>query len=364
MVLMVITVCGCTPPSEPEVPEDKTIHVESISCSDAEVTLTAGEQKQLNATVKPDDADNKEVTYSSSNTSVAMVNEKGLIVSVAAGTCDIIITSKDNEKATFTVKLTVKEKETEPVVDPTPEPTPDPEPDPKSEPTPDPTPEPTPEPEPDKAKVIGVYTNGLTDVDPKYYPVITLYDNGEFTFNENMYEGMVTYMGTYYDDGQEITLYSDYMKYGSEPSQPADIGELKLVRIGDKYLQLHSRATMSQYDDIFTKDYKEKELAYTYYLPMEGTDRQYWTKVEMYTDKSFIFYENFYSGIEIIEGIYATEDGTTYIFYSMKNTGRTGFTYREFTMEQTQVGFKLTTDLYCTKKDSLFTEWDNHLLNP
>lgn len=55
----------------------------------------AWETSQLTATIAPSDASNKNITWSSSNTSIATVNSTGLVTSVAEGTCTITVTTED-----------------------------------------------------------------------------------------------------------------------------------------------------------------------------------------------------------------------------------------------------------------------------
>ena len=82
--------------------------VTGVSVEPASVKLTeAGETKQIEATVAPEDADNKKVTWKSSDETVATVDENGLITAVANGTADITVTTDDGSK-TATVQVTVE----------------------------------------------------------------------------------------------------------------------------------------------------------------------------------------------------------------------------------------------------------------
>ena len=65
----------------------------SVSPTAAEVTLN--KTTQLTATVAPADATNKGVTWSSNNTSVATVNNSGLVTGVATGNATITATTDD-----------------------------------------------------------------------------------------------------------------------------------------------------------------------------------------------------------------------------------------------------------------------------
>lgn len=70
--------------------------VESVTVDPAQASLKSGEQKQLTATVLPEDAEDKTVTWESSDESVATVDETGLVTAVAAGTATI--TAKSGEQ--------------------------------------------------------------------------------------------------------------------------------------------------------------------------------------------------------------------------------------------------------------------------
>lgn len=79
--------------------------VESVSLSHTQLSLTEGATGTLTATVKPDNATNKDVTWSSDNPSVATVNN-GVVTAVAPGTATITVTTEDGNK-TATCKVTV-----------------------------------------------------------------------------------------------------------------------------------------------------------------------------------------------------------------------------------------------------------------
>lgn len=73
------------------------VPVESITLDQTELTLTEGETAQLTATVLPENADDKTVIWSSSNTAVATVTSNGIVVALKAGTA--VITAKAGGKA-------------------------------------------------------------------------------------------------------------------------------------------------------------------------------------------------------------------------------------------------------------------------
>ncbi len=81
-----------------------TVPVTSIKLNKSSVTLKKGETSQLSATVSPDNATSKTVTYSTSNSKVAKVSSNGKITAVGGGTATI--TAKAGDK-TATCKVTV-----------------------------------------------------------------------------------------------------------------------------------------------------------------------------------------------------------------------------------------------------------------
>lgn len=76
---------------------DRDIEVEDVTLSKDEVTLEAGESITLEATVKPKNAGNKKVKWSSDDTKVAKVNKNGEVTAVSAGEATITVTTVDGE---------------------------------------------------------------------------------------------------------------------------------------------------------------------------------------------------------------------------------------------------------------------------
>ena len=85
-----------------------TIPVTGVSLNKTELTLPAGSTETLIATVTPDNATNKNVTWSSSNPAVATVDSNGKVTAVSAGTATITVTTVDGGKtATCAVTVTI-----------------------------------------------------------------------------------------------------------------------------------------------------------------------------------------------------------------------------------------------------------------
>ncbi len=87
----------------------KVYPVTGVSLSQTTMTLTEGESSQLTATVSPSNATNKNVAWSSSNTSVATVSSNGTVTAKSAGTA-IITVKTDDQGKTATCSVTVKAK--------------------------------------------------------------------------------------------------------------------------------------------------------------------------------------------------------------------------------------------------------------
>lgn len=85
----------------------KEIPVESVELSEKTLTLKIGENKTLTATVLPENATNKEVTWKSDNEAVATV-EDGTVTAIAEGTANITATAGEK---TATCVVTVPAKQ-------------------------------------------------------------------------------------------------------------------------------------------------------------------------------------------------------------------------------------------------------------
>ena len=91
------------------IDQQGTIHVTSVSLDKTSLELTEGGTDTLTATITPNNATNKNVTWESSNTSVATVDANGLVTAVSAGTATITVTTADGGK-TDTCTVTVREE--------------------------------------------------------------------------------------------------------------------------------------------------------------------------------------------------------------------------------------------------------------
>ena len=83
------------------------ISVTGVELDRTSLDMTEGDEANLKATVKPEDATDKSVRWSSNNTAVATVKD-GLITAYKAGTATITVYSVENEDIKATCKVTVK----------------------------------------------------------------------------------------------------------------------------------------------------------------------------------------------------------------------------------------------------------------
>lgn len=81
--------------------------VKSIKLNKTSATLKKGKSLTLKATVFPNNANNKKVTWTSSNKKVATVSSKGVVKAVGNGTATITVKAKDGSGKKATCKITV-----------------------------------------------------------------------------------------------------------------------------------------------------------------------------------------------------------------------------------------------------------------
>ena len=85
----------------------KVYSVESISLDKTSYKMIEGDETTLTATVNPENATNKNISWSSSNTAVASV-DNGKVTALKAGTTIITVKTEDGNK-TATCEITVRE---------------------------------------------------------------------------------------------------------------------------------------------------------------------------------------------------------------------------------------------------------------
>ena len=94
-------------PAKPDTDND-SVKVTGVTLDKHKDTITKNNgTTQLTATIKPENAGNKNVTWTSSDTNIAIVDRNGKVTAVANGTAIITVTTEDGGK-TDTCEVTVK----------------------------------------------------------------------------------------------------------------------------------------------------------------------------------------------------------------------------------------------------------------
>jgi uncharacterized protein YjdB len=86
---------------------DDTVSVTGIKLNESAKTIANGKNVNLKATVSPSNATNKAVTWKSSNTKVATVDNAGKVTAVSVGTAKITCTAADGSKTSTSCTITV-----------------------------------------------------------------------------------------------------------------------------------------------------------------------------------------------------------------------------------------------------------------
>jgi len=81
--------------------------VESVTLDKTELSLAAGGTGQVTATCTPDTASDLTVSWASSDTAIATVDNAGLVTAVAAGTATITASSNDESSVIASCAVTV-----------------------------------------------------------------------------------------------------------------------------------------------------------------------------------------------------------------------------------------------------------------
>jgi hypothetical protein len=99
-VALLVTAVSCV------YEEPEAVQVSRVTLEPATLTLAAGGSETLTATVRPKNATDKTLTWTSSETEVATV-EKGVITALTAGTTTVTATTVNGKRATCEVTVTV-----------------------------------------------------------------------------------------------------------------------------------------------------------------------------------------------------------------------------------------------------------------
>ena len=86
----------------------KVVPATSVQLTQSSVILSKGESTQLVATVLPEDATNKAVNWTSSDETVAVVDEQGIVTAISIGKASITATTTDGTNLSSTCVVTVR----------------------------------------------------------------------------------------------------------------------------------------------------------------------------------------------------------------------------------------------------------------
>lgn len=110
MFLVILAGCEKDEPTPTTDPSPTTVSVTGVTLNKASMNLVEGESEVLSATVSPDNATNKAISWKSSDAAVASVDATGKVTAVKAGSATITVTTTDGSKtATCAVTVTAKE---------------------------------------------------------------------------------------------------------------------------------------------------------------------------------------------------------------------------------------------------------------
>ena len=82
--------------------------VKKISYEKSRIVVTAGKTFNVNVSVKPADASDKTVSWSSSDSSIATVDRNGVITAKSVGECEIIVSAQDGSEVTLKIPVVVE----------------------------------------------------------------------------------------------------------------------------------------------------------------------------------------------------------------------------------------------------------------
>ena len=108
IAMLALTICASCSSEEgkPIDDHDQTVRVTGITVNPTSISLKEGESYQLTATIIPEDAGNKKVSWSSSSDAVAVIDNSGKVTGVKAGSATITATTEDGgKKATCSISV-------------------------------------------------------------------------------------------------------------------------------------------------------------------------------------------------------------------------------------------------------------------
>lgn len=86
----------------------KNVEVNKLSLSTDEIKIKVGTKMKIDVTIEPDNATNKSLTYTTSNSKIAIVNSNGIIEAKREGKCKITIKSNNGKEIILNVSVTAE----------------------------------------------------------------------------------------------------------------------------------------------------------------------------------------------------------------------------------------------------------------
>lgn len=77
--------------------EEASVSVTGVTVTSVEVSTDVGEEVQFMATIEPSGATNASITWSTSDASIATINEDGLLTAIGSGEVEVIATTVDGD---------------------------------------------------------------------------------------------------------------------------------------------------------------------------------------------------------------------------------------------------------------------------
>ncbi|MBR0426906.1 MAG: Ig-like domain-containing protein [Clostridia bacterium] len=93
-----------------KLPEVKPVEVSSVTLRETDCTIAVDTNLQLNATILPANASNKTLQWSSSDNSVAQVNNNGVVKGIKPGQITVKVTTSNNKTATCIIRVNIPAK--------------------------------------------------------------------------------------------------------------------------------------------------------------------------------------------------------------------------------------------------------------
>ena len=87
--LIIIGITAC------DLFEEDDVAVTGVSLNKSSASINVGANETLTATISPNDATNKDLVWTSSNTTIATVSSNGVVTGVAVGTAVIVVSTSD-----------------------------------------------------------------------------------------------------------------------------------------------------------------------------------------------------------------------------------------------------------------------------